>query len=484
MPSIAAPEIVWSSILPILLLSGGALLLLLWGAFDRRLERWKLTVGACITVAAAGASLVPLIGERRLAMNDMVVIDGVGLFTSMVILISAAIVLPVSQRYLHARRIHRAEFEPLLLFATAGMLLLATANDLLMVFIAIEVLSLALYVMVAIAKHDAGAQEGALKYFLLGAFSSAILLYGVALLYGATASTRIPAIADAVAGGAADVRLLLAGLVMVVVGLAFKVGAVPFHMWTPDVYQGAPTNVTAFMAAGTKAAAFAALLRVTLVSFGSLSWDWRPALWVIAVATMVVGSVLAIVQTDVKRMLGYSSVGHAGFIMIGVVAADRAGITSVLFYLLVYAVMTIGAFTVVMASGREGRERLDFASWSGLGRTEPMLAAAMTLFLISLAGLPPTAGFIAKLTVFTAAQSAGETGLVIIGALSSVVAVFFYLRLIVMMWLHEPEGEVAPSGVDVVSGWTLGIAAAFVAVIGVWPQALLDVARKAAELAG
>jgi NADH-quinone oxidoreductase subunit N len=484
MPVTTAPSIEWGSISPILILCGGSLLILLWGAFDRAIERWKLTVAAMIVLGAAGASLVPMIGETRLAMGDMVVIDGVGLFTSMIILVSAFVVLPVSQRYLHARRIHRTEFEPLLLFATAGMLLLATANDLLMVFIAIEVLSLALYVMVAIAKRDAGAQEAALKYFLLGAFSSAILLYGVAMLYGATASTRIPEIANAVANGAADVRLLLTGFTLLVVGLAFKVGAAPFHMWTPDVYQGAPTNVTAFMAAGTKAAAFAALLRVALVSFGSFAWDWRPALWAIAIVTMVVGSLVAIAQTDVKRMLGYSSVAHAGFIMIGVVAADRAGVAGVLFYLLVYAVMTIGAFTAVMVSGREGRERLDLVSWSGLGRREPLFAAVMTLFLLSLAGIPPTGGFIAKLVIFTAAQSAGETGLVIVGAIASVVAAFFYLRLIVVMWLHEPSGEVAPSGIDVVGGWTLGIAAAFIAVVGVWPQELLDLARRAAELAG
>lgn len=484
MPTGETPVIAWGAIAPILVLCGGGVLLLLWGSIERHVARIKLAVGALVTIAASGATLVPLIGDTRVGMNDMVVIDGVGLFTSMVILVSAALVIPISHTYLRSRRIYRVEYHPLLLFAAAGMVLLATANDLLMVFIGIETLSLALYVMVGIAKKDEGAQEGALKYFLLGAFSSAILLYGVALLYGATATTRIPEIADAIAGGTADLRLVYISATMLLVGLAFKIGAAPFHMWTPDVYQGAPTSVTAFMAAGTKAAAFAALLRTFLVSFGSLSWDWRPALWGVAVLTMIVGSLIAIAQTDVKRMLGYSSVAHAGYILIGLVAADGAGVSAALFYLLVYSVMTIGAFAVVMMSARGGSERLDLSSWAGLGRREPLLAAVMTLFLLSLAGIPPTGGFVAKLMVLISAANVGETALVVIAVLTSVVAAFFYLRLIVLMWLQAPQDEVAPSGVDAVGAWTLGIAATFLTVVGVWPEALLDIARRAAELAG
>lgn len=484
MPSVDAPPIAWQAIAPILSLVGGAVFLLLWSSIERRVARWKLAVGAILTVGVSAALLVPLVGDPQLAMNDMVVVDGVGLFASMIILLSAALVIPVSHAYLKARRIYRVEYYPLMLFAAAGMLLLATANDMLMVFIAIETLSLALYVLVGMAKRDEGSQEAALKYFLLGAFSSAILLYGVALLYGATATTRIPEIADAIAAGGVDLPLMMLSATLLIVGLAFKVGAAPFHMWTPDVYQGAPTSVTAFMAAGTKAAAFAALIRTMLVSFGSLSWDWRPVLWAIAVLTMIIGSLVAIVQTDVKRMLGYSSVAHAGFILIGVVAADGAGVSSALFYLLVYAVMTIGAFAAIMLSGRGGAERLDLASWSGLGKRAPMFAGVMTLFLLSLAGIPPTGGFMAKLFVFSAAANVGETALVVIAAITSVVAAFFYLRLIVLMWLHESQDEVAPTGVDLVGGWTLGIIGAFVVVAGVYPQFLLDLARRAAELAG
>lgn len=485
MPVQGAPEIAWRVIAPFLALAGGGVLLLLWGSIDRRVRRAYLTIGALVTIAVSFGLGLALIGDSPLvAMNDMVIVDGVGLFTAAIILAAAAFVLPATHGWMQARGLARVEYAPLLLFAASGMVLLATANDLLMVFIAIEVLSLALYTMVGIAKRDAGAQEAALKYFLLGAFSSAILLYGVALLYGATGSTSIPAIAEAIAGGTVDLRVIFAGAAMLAVGFAFKVGAVPFHAWIPDVYQGAPTPVTAFMAAGTKTAAFAALIRVFFVSFGSLSWEWRPALWAIAILTMVLGSLIAIVQTDVKRMLGYSSISHAGFILCGVVAADGAGIASTLFYLAVYAVTTIGAFGAVMFSGREGSERTDLASWSGLGRRAPLFASVMTLFLLSLAGIPPTGGFIAKLLVFGAAQGAGETGLVIVGVLASVIAAFFYVRLIVLMWLHEPDGEIAPAGVDGIGAWTLGLSAAFVVAAGIAPQALIDLAQRAAQLAG
>jgi NADH-quinone oxidoreductase subunit N len=482
MPPAGSPEIAWRAIGPVLVISGGAVLALLAGSFRRGIDR-RIPAGIALA-AIGGASFLTydLAGRRIVAMQGMLASDGVALFTNAIVLFTAAFVTVISFGYLRARRIHRFEYYPLLLLATAGMMLLASANDLIMVFISLEVLSLALYVLVGIARRDAGAQEASLKYFLLGAFSSAILLYGIALIFGATGTTNIPRIAELAAG--ADERLVFAAISLLAVGFGFKVAAVPFHMWTPDVDQGAPTSVTGFMAAGTKAAGFAALFRVLLVSFGSLQWDWRPALWLISVVTMVVGSLLAIVQSDVKRLLAYSSIAHAGFVLVGVVAANGEGLAGALFYLLVYAVMTLGAFAAVMVSAPDGRERLELTAWTGLGQRSPVFAGAMTLFLLSLAGIPPTAGFMGKFFVFQAAVGAGQTTIVVAGVLASLVASFFYLRLIVLMWLEEPVGEPGPLGLTVPSGVALAVTTAAVVVLGVWPQGLMDLARSAAVLTG
>ena len=371
-----------------------------------------------------------------------------------------------------------------MLLATAGMVLLASANDLILVFIALEVLSLALYVLVGLARRDSGAQEASLKYFLLGAFSSAILLYGVALAFGATGTTNISRIAGLSGAPSTDSRLMFAAAALLAVGFAFKIAVVPFHSWTPDVYQGAPTSVTGFMAAGTKAAGFAVLLRVFLVALGPLQWDWRPALWLIAIVTMVIGSLFAIVQSDVKRLLAYSSIAHAGFVLVGVVAATANGIAGSLFYLLVYAAMTLGAFAVVTLSASKGKERLEMGSWVGLGQRHPVFAGAMTLFFLSLAGIPPTAGFMAKFFVFQAAVQAGETGLVIAGVLASVIAAFFYLRLIVLMWLQEPSGETGVLGLTPTGSLVVGITAAATIVFGVYPESIMHIARTAAFFTG
>jgi NADH-quinone oxidoreductase subunit N len=364
------------------------------------------------------------------------------------------------------------------------MVLLASAADLLMVFLAIELLSLALYVMAGFARSDEGSQESSLKYFLLGAFSSGFLLYGIALAFGATGTTNIARIAERLTGTGVDTRLMVAAIALLAVGFGFKVAAVPFHMWTPDVYQGAPTSVTGFMAAGTKAAGFAALLRVFLVALGPLRFNWEPVLWGIAVATMVVGSLVAIVQTDIKRLLAYSSIAHAGFILIGVVAANRDGVGGALFYLLTYAITTLGSFGAVIASAPRGRERLSLLEWQGLGQRHPVFAGAMTLFLLSLAGIPPTAGFMAKFFVFSAAIQAGETGLVVVGVLSTVIAAFFYLRVIVMMWLQEAPGEAPGLGSTSALAGALALAAGVVVAFGVWPQPLMDLARHASVFTG
>ena len=486
MPVETSPEIIWRALGPVLTLAGASVLTLLITAFQRRPNREVL---AGITLAAMGGAGwltydLARADENIVAMQGMIAIDGVSLFTNLILLVAGALATIASVDYLRARRIHRAEFYPLLLLAIAGMVLLAAANDLILVFIAIEVLSLALYIMVGLPRTDGAAGEASMKYFLLGAFSSAILLYGIALAYGATGQTNIGAIANQVSAGAGDGRLLFASFSMLAVGFAFKVGAVPFHMWTPDVYQGAPTNVTGFMAAATKAAGFAALLRVFLVSFGSLAWDWRPALWIIAILTMAVGSIIAIVQTDVKRLLAYSSISHAGFVLIAVVAAGGEGLASALFYLLVYAIMTLGAFTAVMYSGPGGRERLDVSAWSGIGHRAPLFAGVMTLFMLSMAGIPPTAGFMGKFFVFKAAVDAGETGLVIAGVLASVVASFFYLRLIVAMWLQEPAWDDEGLGVTRAAGVALAITAAATLAIGVYPQGVMDLARAASVFTG
>ena len=477
-----APEIAWRSIAPELALVGGGLLTLLIDAFRPRVRRDVLAALTLASVGLAAWFTFDLHNRRAVVMQGTYAVDGVSLFAKLILLATCAMAVLISYHYLTRRRIHRGEYYPLLLFATAGMTLLAAANDLLLVFIALEVLSLPLYVLAGFARRDDGSQESALKYFLLGAFSSAFLLYGIALMYGATNTTSISGISQVVA--TAEPRLVFLAMGMLAIGFCFKVAAVPFHMWTPDVYQGAPTSVTGFMAAGTKAAGFAALLRVFLVAFGPLQWDWRPVLWIIAVLTMVVGAVVAITQTEIKRLLAYSSIAHAGYVLVAVIAATRDGTAAALFYLLVYAFMTLGAFAMVIASAPGGRERLSLSDWTGIGQRHPLFAGVMTLFLLSLAGIPPTAGFMAKFFVFSAAVSSGETGLVVVGVLTSAIAAFFYLRVIVAMWLQDPDPGAMPLGPSPALVAGLAVAATVTIALGVWPQGLIELARNAGIFTG
>jgi NADH-quinone oxidoreductase subunit N len=371
----------------------------------------------------------------------------------------------------------RAEFYPLVLFATSGMTLIGAAADLILVFLALEILSLSLYVLTGISPRLSSV-EGSMKYFLLGAFSSAFFLYGVAMAYGATGSTRLSAIAHALAGQTGSLGLALAAVAFLGIGFGFKVAAVPFHMWTPDVYQGAPTPVTAFMAAGTKVAAFAALIRVLETSFQPLTLDWTPLIWTIAAVTVVVGSLLAIAQTDIKRMLAYSSIAHAGFVLIALTAAGQDGISAALFYLLAYALMVLGAFGVVMLVSARGEGRTSLDSYAGLYRRSRLLAGLLTLFL---AGIPPTAGFIAKVNVFRAAVGAGHWPLVLIGVLASVVAASFYIRVMVLMYMQEPQDDAEPDR----SPWprvAVAVPAVLTLLFGVFPGIVLGLLDKAAIL--
>jgi NADH-quinone oxidoreductase subunit N len=347
-------------------------------------------------------------------------------------------------------------------------------------FLALEILSLSLYVLTGLTGRRSSG-EAAMKYFLLGAFSSAFFLFGVAMVYGATGTTKIRGVGNALTGQTGDLALVLLAFAFLAVAFAFKVSSVPFHMWTPDVYQGAPTPVTAFMSAATKVAAFMALIRVLDVAFQPITWDWTPVVWVLAAASMVVGSVLAIAQSDVKRMLAYSSIAHAGFILTGLTAADQTGIRAALFYLIAYAIMTLGAFGVVMLVSARGEEQTSFGAYAGLVRRSPLLAALMTLFLLSLAGIPPTAGFIAKAGVFTAAIGAGHWSLALIGVLASVVAAFFYLRLIVLMYMREPQGE-QDRDPSLLPRVTIAIPAALTLVLGIFPGLIAGILTEASVL--
>ena len=469
--------------LPVVL-PGRATLVQAWGA------GLALTAALVLTVADLGPVLggdgTPLTAAS--AFGGSLAVDGLQLFTRLTVFLAALLVIPLGYGYLQERRINRAEVEPLILLAAVGMTVLGGANDLVTAFVALEVLSFALYVLAGLARRDRRSQEAGLKYFVTGAVASAVLLYGLALLYVATGTLSIPAIGAALTSVLVPRAVVLAALVLVVVGVAFKVALVPFHFWTPDVYQGAPTSVTAFMAAATKAAAFALLLRLLLVAFPGLQAWWVPALTVLAAATMLYGAFAALTQHDVKRILAYSSITHAGYATIGVVALTRAGLSATLLYLVTYAVGTVAAFGVVVAVERRRRGEVTLATLRGLGRTSPLLAGILSLALLSLAGLPLTAGFIGKLEVFRAGVDAGFTWLVLIGVASSLVAAFFYLRIAGMMFLEEPA--VAPEdavddGMPILStglSAAVAVAGALVVVLGLQPQLLIELAGTAGVL--
>jgi NADH-quinone oxidoreductase subunit N len=545
------PEIAWRAIAPELALAGAGVVLLLVVAFWPNARRGTLAALTLAGLAVAAALVGWNWNLRAVAFDGAVSLDGITRYARVVLLavgVLTTLMISSEGSGLRGRPAaleaegsdeRRAEAEtgdvgsppevfPLMLFALTGMVLLAAASDLLVVFIALEILSLALYIMAG-ATRRARAQEAAMKYFLLGAFSSAFLLYGIALCYGSTRSTNLAAIARATTTTQINSGVLLAGTALLAVGFCFKVAAVPFHMWTPDVYQGSPTPVTAFMAAGTKAAGFAVFLRVFAGALGGLVLDWRPVIAGVAVATMLGGSLLAIVQTDLKRMLAYSSIAHAGYLLIGLAAAptNPEGISASMFYLLAYAFMVMGAFMVVQYAARarqvESRAALRAApvpavaggqeppdpdggsaldDFRGFGRRHPWPAALLALFMFALAGIPPLSGFWAKYYVFQAGINAGLTWLVVIGVVSSVISAFFYLRVIMVTYLQEPEelqqpSEVAfevpergePTGAErdrrlVPLTVALGIAAVLTVAIGLAPQVLVTAAQTAGRILG
>jgi len=494
-------------LLPIIIVLGAAVVGVLVEAFVPRSTRPAVQIGlATIALVGAFAALIWQAGVQVVAGQGSLAVDGPAQFIQGAVLVTAMIGLLFfaerrvdpggdafapsaasqpggrAEQTLVRMGVRQTEVYPLALFATGGMLLFPAANDLLMLFVALEVLSLPLYVLCGTARRRRLlSQEAALKYFLLGAFASAFFLFGAALVYGYSGSLVFADIDATLASRVGQDGLLLAGVALIAVGLLFKVSAAPFHAWTPDVYQGAPTPVTGFMAAATKLAAFGALLRIFYVAFGGLRTDWQPLFWLIAIITMLFGAIVALTQTDIKRMLAYSSIAHAGFILTGVVVANEAGTASVLFYLATYAFATIGAFAVVMLVRDAGGEATHLAKWAGLGRRSPVIAGALAIFLLALAGIPLTSGFVGKLVVFAAAIEGGALPLVIIALIASAIAAFFYVRVIVLMFFSEPAGD-GPTVAIPSPLTTIGIAVtvALTIVLGVLPGPLLDLAQQAA----
>ncbi|MER3452220.1 MAG: NADH-quinone oxidoreductase subunit N [Acidimicrobiia bacterium] len=425
-------------------------------------------------------------GGARTFVAGAVVVDGFAVFLTVVICAAVALAALVADAYLRRERLEGAEFYVLTLLSASGGVIMATANDLIVLFLGLEILSISLYVLAGFHVRREASREAGIKYFVLGSFASAFFLYGIALLYGATGSTNLTEIGaflreNAVVSNGA----LLAGIGLLLVGLGFKVAAVPFHMWTPDVYQGAPTPVTGFMAAAAKAAGFAGLLRVFAATFRLYVDDWRPLVWGLAVGTLVVGSVVALVQDDVKRMLAYSSIAHAGYVLVGLQAANNQGVAGALFYLLTYTFLIVGSFAVIASVSRSGDTGHDLASYRGLARRRPVVALSFTVLLLAQAGVPLTAGFLAKFYVITAAVRAGSYALAIVAMLAAVVGFAFYLRIVVAMYMTGDPAEAGPPlRVPVGAAVALGAAVAFTLVVGVVPAAVVDFARHATLLAG
>jgi len=495
----------YGAILPMLIVFGTAMIGVMVEAFAPRALRYAGQVGvALVGLVAALVAVVLGVDHQGSTLAGAVVIDGPALFLQGTILVLSILsVLAMAERFdgmgadaftaqgaaapgspQEAAAVRAGatttEVFPLTMFAVGGMLLFPAAGDLLTMFVALEVLSLPLYILSGLARRRRLlSQEASMKYFLLGAFSSAFFLFGSALLYGYSGSMDLGVIAKAITTQSGMDGLLVPGVLLVLVGLLFKIGAVPFHSWTPDVYQGAPTPVTGFMAACTKVAAFGAILRFVYVGVADSRWDWSPGLWTVAILTMVGGAVLSITQTDVKRLLAYSSIAHAGFVLTGLLAFDKVGISSVMFYVVAYGFSTIAAFAIVSLVRDGGSEATHLSQWAGLGKNHPVVAGAFAFLLLAFAGIPLTSGFTAKFAVFSAAIGHGATVLAIVGVLSSAIAAFVYVRIIVLMYFSEPAGDtvraVSPS---IVTTLAISIGVLVTLVLGVLPSPLLDLAAR------
>ncbi|MDT8440617.1 MAG: NADH-quinone oxidoreductase subunit N [Desulfuromonadales bacterium] len=420
-------------------------------------------------------------GNPQYGFNDAVAMDNFAAFFSITFLVAAGLTILMSDEYLHREGYPVNEYYPLILFTTAGAMWMASGTDLLTIFLGLEVLSVCLYVLAGFFRGQVRSNEAGLKYFLLGCFSTGFLLYGIALIYGATGSIKLAEIGIFLNahGSLLGNPMTLGGLGLLSIGFLFKIAIAPFHMWTPDVYEGAPTTITAFMSAGPKAAAFAAFIRILEYGFFSLKPEWTAMLWGLAVLTMVIGNVIAISQTNIKRMLAYSSIAHAGYALVGMVAANEIGYSGVLFYLLAYAFMNIGAFAVLVLAGKKGEDNLTLEGFSGFGYKRPFLGVAMAIFLFALMGLPPTAGFAGKFYIFAGAIEAGYIWLAIIGVLNSAISLYYYLRVMVYMYFRDPVEDYAWVGMPVSVVVSIVIAIAGCLYLGIVPGFVMELAKLA-----
>jgi NADH-quinone oxidoreductase subunit N len=477
------------AILPeLLVMAGGCLVLVLDPLTPQDRKDWL----AYFSLGTLGAAFVvsywfmgAFTGLPRPAFSGLYVLDAYGTFWKLLLIVVSGLVILLAKAHLKLEEIDLPEFYAFILLSLSGMMVMVSGADLLVIYLGLELMSLSLYVMAGFKRYELRPLEAAAKYFILGSFSSGILLYGISLLFGRTGSTTLAGIRDGIAGLPASDPILMLAMSLLVVGFGFKVAAVPFHMWTPDVYEGSPTSVTAYMAVASKAASFAAFLRVFLEALGGMKESWQMLLVAVCAATMILGNVVAIVQTNIKRMLAYSSIAHAGYALIGLVVADAFGTASVMLYLAIYAFMNLGAFTVVTMLRRGGVEGDEIDDFTGLARRNKWAALVMLLFMFSLAGIPPTGGFIAKFYVFMAAVGAGMTWLAVLAVVFAAVSAYFYLRVVMVMYMREPGETAGTPGYDVrvvASPATIAvllIAAAGVIVLGVFPDPLVKAAQSA-----
>jgi NADH-quinone oxidoreductase subunit N len=469
-------------ILPELVLTGGALLVLVADVLLPRRSGNALAWITLLVIGATAAALVPFVNTHVEVAHGLLAVDRFALFFKLIFLGSAAITILMSVRYLEIEGASPGEYYFLILCATLGMMIMAGGIDLITIFIGLETMAVSFYILAGFIKPNQRSNEAAVKYFLLGAFSLGILLYGMSLMYGLSGTTNLRVMAAAFVGQERDPRLVLA-VILVVAGVGFKIAAVPFHMWAPDVYEGAPTPITAFLSVGSKAASFAMLIRIFLEGMPSMNADWRLLFWVLSAVTMTVGNVAALTQTNLKRMLAYSSIAHAGYLLIGVVAGTQRGVSAMLIYLAIYSFMQLGAFGVIVLMRRRDVMGDELKDFSGLAFRQPMAAFAMLMFMLSLGGIPPTAGFMGKFWLFGAAIDAGYYWLALIGVLNSAISLYYYVRIVVFMYLKKETtgSEPVPSAPLAI---VLGVAVVATLVLGVYPRLLFQVAEASARTLG